>query len=292
MKPAIVAPGGGGFGGVQIFQHQAGITIGDTDFAFLAHLHDVFAVPYGDPASDLRAAQHAGARRGRGAGGDEGGAFRHAIGLVNFGAGGVAPGIAQPFGQLFPGGQRMAQLRQGQGGCGEQLAKHAGRGGKERGVVAFEQERQHHRIGARRGYQRGGPRSPWVHQPGAQRKGPVERARVQHPVRRVHVIPARNHHLPRPDGAMGMHHGARRAGGAGGEDDIGRAVRVPHGVVRGRQRGHVMQMLRGQHRYIRLGAGHLRVAQNQRGIEDVDLFRGLGRGQLCRCGHRDQPGGD
>ena len=182
-------------------------------------------------------------------------------------------------------GQRRQRAR-------KQLAEDAGGRGEERGVVAFQQERQHRRIGAARRDQRRGPGGPGVEQAGAEGEGPVEGTGVAEPVAGAQIVPARHHHLPRPDRAMRVHHRARHAGGAGGKDDIGRAVGGPQGEIRWRQGGHFVQCGGGQQRHVGLGAGHCRVTQDERRREDVDDSRGLGVGELGRGRHRDQPGGN
>ncbi len=145
----------------------------------------------------------------------------------------------------------------------EDLAIHPRRGGEDRRLVGREKAGEGLEIDALGGDQGGGADGPRVHQAGAEGEGPVEGARVHEPVVLVQPIPALVHHAARPDGAVGMADRAGAARGAGGIDDIAKAVRLAHVIGAGRQGAHGVERVgvdlgdAG-----RLGAGDLGVAQD------------------------------
>ena len=174
----------------------------------------------------------------------------------------------------------------------EDLAVNTRGSSKNRRLMAFHQQGQSLGIDAFGGDQRGGPDGPGIHQPGAKRVGPVEGARVHQAVVLAQLIPAVVHHAARPDGAMRMHHRARIARGARGIDQIGKAIRIPHGPINGRQIAHRLQRIGGDHRQIGRCRGNRRVVQDTGGGEPGDHLLDLARGQLRRSRHRHQSGGD
>ncbi len=210
--------------------------------------------------------------RGAGrAGRHEGRTFRHPQRLEYQAAGDRAPPFADRVGQLFPRRQPVAQRWQVHRvmPC-QHLAVNAWGGCKNRGLVPGDQRQK--LVGGHilRRDQRRGPDRPGVQEAGAKRIGPVERARMQQPVLWPKPIPARPHHLARPDRAMGVNHAARLPGGAGGIDDIGGAVRVAH---RHRRRGQAFE-----HPQIDLGhdGAAARHRQGGPGRGDDQPRRGLG----------------
>ena len=147
------------------------------------------------------------------------------------------------------------------------------------------------RIGAGFGDQSGRANGPGVHQTGAERIGPVERARMQQPVIFAQGIPAVMHHLPGPDRAMGVGHGAGIARGARGINDITKPLGVAHGIGAGRQVTHCAQPVERDAVGMRR-AGDLGVQQDRRRFQVIDHLLRLALGQLRRGRHRNDPGGN
>ena len=105
------------------------------------------------------------------------------------------------------------------------------------------------------------------------------------------AIPVLPHHPPGPDGAVGVHHGARLPRGAGGEDQVSKPVRIAQMPGAGRQVAPGLEPRGGDHRCAMVGQGNAGRADDQRRVDLRGHGGDFGRRQLCRTRHRHKSRG-
>ena len=213
---------------------------------------------------------------------------------MHVGPGRGAPGGTERGGQLFSGRKGVAQMGQGKlRVIAEDFSINTRNSSENRHIEALQQKRYLANVGAVLHHHRGGADRPRVQKPGPQRIGPVQRARMEQAIRWTQTLPPVMHHPPRPDRAMGMGDGARRAGGARGHDDIGQPVGIAHRPAGGGAAFKPAQIRLGQDRAGRgVGDGDARPRDDHRRADHGGDARDLGRGQARRRRHRDDPGCD
>ncbi len=211
-------------------------------------------------------------------------------------AGRRGPGVAHRRRQRLARAEPVAQMREARRQIDarvEHLAVDARRGGEQRRAMRPGQPRPHRAIGRAGIDQRGRSDRPGVGQPGAERVGPVEGARMQNAVLRRQAVPALPHHPPRPGGALRMDDALRPPARAGRVDDVGRIVGRGRRAAAGRvvviaQR---RDLGRAEHRRARPGGKiEARPQRDQPWLQIVKDACDLGRGQQRRS--RDRHGAE